>query len=199
MADISWIQKLSDEELFAELKEKGVTTPVTGSTRKILEKKLAKLLGLSVEGNSPTSTAGLVEDEFDDAEANLDDSPASWQDNTPVRHRGRQGNDTFGNSFYMEEVDANSRDVLRELRRKEIDAIERDVKEQNEINRNLGGLEKDGSQSSRTALTVLGILVVIGVFLVISYMTQGESADELMRVPSVKVVPAERVVPADQL
>jgi cell division protein FtsX len=99
----------------------------------------------------------------------------------------------------MEEVDVNPRDTLRELRQKKIDEIDRDVKQQDEINRNLNGLERDGSQTSRTALTVLAILVVIGVFLVISYMTEGESADELMRVPSVKVVPAERAVPSDRL
>ena len=97
------------------------------------------------------------------------------------------------------EVDANPVAQLRNLRREEIRGIERDIKEQAEINRNLAGLEKAGSQSSRTALTVLAILMVIGIFLVISYMTQGESADELMRVPKVKVVPAEGAVPADQL
>ncbi|OQV15171.1 hypothetical protein BV898_10686 [Hypsibius exemplaris] len=200
MADIAWIQSLSDSELFANLKEHGVTTPVTGSTRKILEKKLAKLMGIAVVGSSPASDSGRASAEFDDVEITYDSNDSgNWQDDRLPRRRGRHGNDTFGNSFYMEEVDAKPTAQLRNLRRDELADLQSDIREQEEINRNLAGLEKNGSQSSRTALTVLAILFVIGVFLVISYMTQGESADELLRVPTVKVVPAERAVPADQL
>jgi len=193
MSNIGWISDLTDAELFAKLKENGVTTPVTASTRKILEKKLAKLLGL-IDSSSPSSDSGrtaveYVDDDLDSSVGNT--SERNWEDN--VRHRGRQGNDTFGNSFYMEEVDAKPQSQIRNLRRKELDELDKQLKEQEAINRSLGGLDKAGTQSSRTALTVLAILVVIGVFLVISYMTQGESADELTRVPTVKVVPAEQL------
>lgn len=129
-----------------------------------------------------------------------------------IRRRGRQGHDTFGNSFYVEEVDARPSDQARARRASEteelrsrraevLDHLAEDLKVQEDINKDLGGLDKEGSQGSRTVLTVLAILVVIAVFLVISYMTEGESADELIRMPQVKVAapaPASpHVVPAE--
>ena len=122
-----------------------------------------------------------------------------------MRQRGRTGHDTFGNSFYMEQVDASPAGQLRDLRRQRVDELEKDLQEQGKLNRDLAGTDV-GSKGSRTALMVLSILVVIGIFLVITYLTQAEYADELMQAPHVKVAPADnvvrvggRAVPAGQL
>lgn len=114
-----------------------------------------------------------------------------------VRQRGRAGHDTFGNSFYMEQVDASPVGQLRDLRRQQIDELEKDIHKQEALNKDLAGTDV-GSKGSRTALMVLSILVVIGIFLVITYLTQAEYADELRQAPPVKVAPADNVVGGPQ-
>ncbi|GAU99525.1 hypothetical protein RvY_10517 [Ramazzottius varieornatus] len=194
MADLQWIRNLSNEELYTELKKQGVNIPVTGSTRKTLEKRLAKLLGLSVEG---ASESGGGSDTYDDAEVSLNQSESWDKSGSGVRQRGRAGHDTFGNSFYMEQVDASPVGQLRDLRRQQIDELEKDIQKQETLNKDLAGTDV-GSKGSRTALMVLSILVVIGIFLVITYLTQAEYADELRQAPPVKVAPADNVVGGPQ-
>jgi len=181
MSTLGEIQRLSDDELYAQLKKANVDRPVNASTRKVLEKRLAKLRGIDVQDSS----RGGNDSEFSDEV--LDDGNSEGD---VVRRRGHRGHDTFGNSFYVEEVDTRPSEQLRARRASELEHLQEHLQEQEEINKKLGALEPEGGSGSRTALIVLSILVVIAVFLLISYMTEGESADEIIRIPQAKVAPS---------
>ncbi|XP_055337382.1 uncharacterized protein LOC129587598 [Paramacrobiotus metropolitanus] len=187
MMDFATIQGYSDSELYNQLKKHGLDRPVNGNTRKILEKKLASILGVPTQGSSPGSEE--YEEVYDEPEGDATfDESFSGGNGDSIRRRGRQGHDTFGNSFYVEELDARPTEILRARRASEVEHMAEELAKLEKKCEKIGG-GPGAAKGTGKGLIVLAILIAIGIFFVITYITGQENADEIIigKVPHVQV------------